>query len=193
MRLYHFCREKNLDSIAEKGLYPHVAYDPRMSLGQEVVWLTTQETTACSEEELQHFREIGEDLCEDVKRDGWLGNGRNHRLTVRIRSGHSKLINYGDFLRLNADTVIIDEDGVALANDDGELYSVRHMMQGLSPTCLRSWFLYFGRIPPSAIEGLPPRINREPKREPRTRNPVLDLALAKALGGAGQWSPEQRR
>ena len=42
MKLYHFCRASDLDSIAEKGLYPHVPTEPVMSLGEEVVWLTTQ-------------------------------------------------------------------------------------------------------------------------------------------------------
>jgi hypothetical protein len=28
MRLYHFCRASDLDSIAEKGLYPHVPTEP---------------------------------------------------------------------------------------------------------------------------------------------------------------------
>jgi hypothetical protein len=42
MKLYHFCREKDLDSIAEKGLYPHIpkGSDGIMSLYQPVVWLT---------------------------------------------------------------------------------------------------------------------------------------------------------
>jgi hypothetical protein len=185
MKLNHFTQPKNLDSIAEAGLLPRVAHNPFMSLGQEVVWLTTQETTMCSEEELGHFRKIGEDLYEAAKRDGWfLTQSRNHRLTVRVRSGH-KLINYGDLLRLNKDAVLIDEDGMGGINDAGEIYSVRHMLESLSLTCLRSWWLYFGRIPPSAIEGLPQI--KGPKEKPRARNPVLDLALAKARGGGKQW------
>ena len=43
MKLFHFCRTSDLDSIAEKGLYPHVPTELVMSLGEEVVWLTTQE------------------------------------------------------------------------------------------------------------------------------------------------------
>ena len=37
MRFHHFCRACDLSSIAEKGLYPHVAHEPIMSLGHEVV------------------------------------------------------------------------------------------------------------------------------------------------------------
>jgi hypothetical protein len=35
MKLYHFCRASDLENIAEKGLYPHVAREPIMSLGHE--------------------------------------------------------------------------------------------------------------------------------------------------------------
>jgi hypothetical protein len=34
MKLYHFCRASDLDSIADKGLYPHVPTEPVMSLGR---------------------------------------------------------------------------------------------------------------------------------------------------------------
>jgi hypothetical protein len=56
MKLHHFCRASDLDSIAEKGLYPHVAHESTMSLGREVVWLTTQETTATTDEDVEHYR-----------------------------------------------------------------------------------------------------------------------------------------
>jgi hypothetical protein len=58
MRLYHFCRPKDLDSIAEKGLYPHVAYDPRMSVGQSAVWLTAAETTEATPRDFEHFQKM---------------------------------------------------------------------------------------------------------------------------------------
>jgi hypothetical protein len=57
MKLYHFCRASDLDSIAEKGLYPHVPTEPVMSLG--IVWLTTQETTEVDETDIKHFHHLG--------------------------------------------------------------------------------------------------------------------------------------
>ena len=59
MRLHHFCRASDLDSIAVKGLCLHVAHEPMMSLGHEVVWLTTMETTATSEEDVERYRRLG--------------------------------------------------------------------------------------------------------------------------------------
>jgi hypothetical protein len=150
-----------------------------MSLGYSVVWLTTSETTAATDRDLDHFRTIRctEEQIEEIRQHGlFLNTGRTHRLTVRVRSDQRKLINYGDFLRQNRDTVILDENGVAHANDEGERYSVRHMMKGLSPACLEDWWIYFGRIPPSKIEGLPPR-TRESKAPVSDEDSVLDRAL----------------
>ena len=59
MKLFHFCRASDLDSIAEKGLYPHVPTEPVMSLGEEVVWLTTQETREVDETDIKHFHHLG--------------------------------------------------------------------------------------------------------------------------------------
>jgi hypothetical protein len=157
MKLYHFCKPSDLDSIAEKGLYPHVPLEPQMSLGESVVWLTTSETTAATEADIKHFRAIGlaKEMMEEIRQHGgFLNTGLTHRLTVRVRSDR-KLINYGAFLRQNKDTVIVMEDGRARKNDAGELYSVRHFIESQSPRALADWWLYFGRIPPSKIEGLP--------------------------------------
>jgi hypothetical protein len=91
MKLHHFCRASDLDSIAEKGLYQHVAHEAIMSLGHEVVWLTTAETTATTEDDVEHCRSRGrwtEEEIEETRRHGWLlDTGRTHRLTVRVRSG----------------------------------------------------------------------------------------------------------
>ena len=92
MKLYHFCRAFDLYSIAEKGLCPHVPTEPVMSLGEEVVWLTSSETTATTaDEDIEHYRRLGlwtEEEIDETWRHGWLlDTGRTHRLTVRVRSG----------------------------------------------------------------------------------------------------------
>ena len=184
MKLHHFCRTSDLDSIAEKGLYPHVAHELTMSLGHQVVWLTRAETTATTDEDVEHYRWLGlwtEEEIEETRRHGWLLNtGRTHRLTVRVRSG-AKLQNYGDWLRANGDVVIINENGMAQANDAGEPYAVRHMAAALSPRALREWWIYFGRIPPSMIEGLPERIKNKKKPWPIEEDTALEIALNKFI------------
>ena len=186
MRLFHFCRTSDLDSIAE-NLYPHVAHESIVSLGHEVVWLTSAETTAATEEDIEHYRRTGhwtEEEIEETRRHGWLLNtGRTYRLTVRVRSG-PKLRNYGDWLRANGDALIVNENGMARANDAGELYAVRHMAAALSPRALREWWVYFGRIPPSMIEGLPERI-----KKPTAEDTALDAALSKFIRSETCWSP----
>jgi hypothetical protein len=180
MKLYHFCRASDLDSIAEKGLYPHVAHEAIMSLGHEVVWLTSAETTATAEEDVEHYRRSGlrtaEEL-EETRQHNWLlDTGRTHRLTVRVRSG-PKLQNYGVWLQANGDVVIVNENGMARANNAGELYAVGHMAAALSPRALREWWVYFGGIPPSKIERLPPRT----KPKLLAEHPALDTALDKFI------------
>jgi hypothetical protein len=110
-----------------------------------------------------------------------MDTGRTHRLTVRVRSG-PKLQNYGDWLQANGDVVIINENGMAQANDAGELYVVRHMAAALSPRALREWWVYFGRIPPSKIEGLAPR-------QAVTNKQDLDTTLTKLIRSETAWSP----
>src|SRR5262249_25000260 len=170
----------DLDSFAEKGLYPRVPHESQMSLGLSVVWLTASETTAVAEGDIAHFRKLrfSETEIKEIRQHGWLlDTGRPHRLTVRLRYDH-RLINYGAFLRQNAATVILRENGGAHVNAAGELYSVRHMMKRLSPSCLATWWAYFSRIPPSKIEGLPPRTKRPAGP---TEDTALDWALNKFI------------
>jgi hypothetical protein len=156
MRLHHFCRASDLDSIAEKGLYPHVAHEALMSLGHEVVWLSSAETTGTTEEDVEHYRHCFLDLR-------------------------------GDWLQANGDVVmIVNENGMARANDAGELYAVRHVAAALSPRALREWWVYFGGIPPSKIEGLPPRT----KPKLLAEHPALDTALDKFIRSeTATWAP----
>jgi hypothetical protein len=182
MKLFHFCRASDLDSIAEKGLYPHVPTEPVMSLGEEVVWLTTQETTEVDEIDVEHFHGLGlpKEQVEQIARNGWLlDTNRTHRLTVRVRSGE-RLWNYGEWLRANADVVIV-ENGMASANDDGELYSVKHLIERLSPNALKTWWVYFGRIPPSMIEGLAERTKKKKKPWAIEEDTALEIALNKFI------------
>jgi hypothetical protein len=182
MKLYHFCRASDLDSIAEKGLYPHVPTEPAMSLGEEGVWLTTQETTEVDKTDIEHFHRLGlpKVEIERIARNGWLlDTDRTHRLTVRVRSGQ-RLWNYGEWLRANADVVIV-ENGMASANDDGELYSVKHFIERLSPNALKTWWIHFGTIPPSKIERLPERIRKKKKPWAIEENTTLEIALNKFI------------
>ena len=129
MKLHHFCRTSDLDSIAEKGLYPHVPTEPVMSLGREVVWLTTQETTEADEIDIEHFHRLGlpKEQIEQIARNGWLvDTNRTHRLTVRIRSGGT-LKQYGEWLHFNRDRPILENE-VGRTNDRGEIYSVKHLI-----------------------------------------------------------------
>ena len=182
MKLYHFCRASDLDSIAEKGLYPHVPTEPAMSLGEEGVWLTTQETTEVDKTDIEHFHRLGlpKVEIERIARNNWLlDTDRTHRLTVRVRSGQ-RLWNYGEWLRANADVVIV-ENGMASANDDGELYSVKYFIERLSPNALKTWWIHFGTIPPTKIEGLPERINKKKKPWAIEEDTTLEIALNKFI------------
>ena len=182
MKLFHFCRTFDLDSIAEKGLYPHVPTEPAMSLGEEGVWLTTQETTKVDKTDIEHFHRLGlpKVEIERIARNGWLlDTDRTHRLTVRVRSGQ-RLWNYGEWLRANADVVIV-ENGMASANDGGELYSVKHFIERLSPNALKTWWIHFGTIPPTKIEGLPERINKKKKPWAIEEDTTLEIALNKFI------------
>ena len=84
MKLYHFCRASDLDSIADKGLYARVPTEPVMSLGEEVVWLTTQGTTEVDETEIKHFYHLGlpKEQIERMARNGWRPIGSLVGLTV---------------------------------------------------------------------------------------------------------------
>ena len=77
--------------------------------------------------------------------------------------------------------VIINENGMAQANDDGELYSVKHLIESLSTNALRAWWVYFGRIPPGMIEGLPERIKKKKKPWAIEEDTALDIALNKFI------------
>jgi hypothetical protein len=115
-----------------------------------------------------------------MARNCWLlDTNRTHRLTVRIRSGGT-LKQYGEWLHFNRDRPIIENE-VGRTNDRGEIYSVKHLIQSLSPNALSTWWVYFGRIPPSMIEGLPERIKKSKKRKPWTdaaeENTALEIAL----------------
>jgi hypothetical protein len=183
MKLYHFCRAPDLDSIAEKGLYPHVPTEPVMSLGEEVV---SQETREVDETDIKHFHHLGlhKEQIERMARNGWLlDTNRTHRLTVRIRSGR-RLKQYGEWLLFNRDRPIL-ENGVDRTNDRGEIYSVKHLIQSLSPNALSTWWVYFGGIPPSMIEALPERIKKSKKPKPSTdaeaEENKLDVALNKFI------------
>ena len=151
-------------------------------MGEEVAWLTTQETTEVDETDIKHFHHLGlhKEQIERMARNGWLlDTNRTHRLTVRIRSG-GRLKQYGEWLHFNRDRPIL-ENGVGRTNDRGEIYSVKHLIQSLSPNVLSTWWVYFGRIPPSMIEGLPERIKKSKKRKPWTdaaeENTALEIAL----------------
>ena len=182
MKLHHFRRTSDLDSIAEKGMYPHVAHESTMSLRHEVVCWTAQETTEVDEIDIGHFHRLGlpKEQIEKIARNGWLlDTNRTHRLTVRVRSGQ-RLWNYGEWLRANADVVIV-ENGMASANDDGELYSVKHFIERLSPNALKTWWIHFGTIPPSKIEGLPERKKKKKKPWAIEEDTTLEIALNKFI------------
>jgi hypothetical protein len=65
-----------------------VPTEPIMSLGEEVVWLTTQETAELDETDVEHLHRLGlaKEQIAQIAQNGWLlDTNRTHRLTVRIR------------------------------------------------------------------------------------------------------------
>ena len=66
-------------------------------------------------------------------------------------------------------------------NDRGEIYSVKHLIQSLSPNALSTWWVYFGRIPPSMIEGLPEGIKKKKKPWAIDEDTALEVALNKFI------------
>jgi hypothetical protein len=99
MKLHHFCRTSDLETVSLKRACTRMWPMRRLCR-----WgtKTTQETTATTDEDVEHYRRLGlwtEEEIDETWRHGWLlDTGRTHRLTVRVRSG-SKLQNYGDWLR----------------------------------------------------------------------------------------------
>ena len=78
--------------------------------------------------------------------------------------------------------VIVKKTGWRQANDDGELYSVKHFIERIiAPNALKTWWIHFGTIPPSKIEGLPERIKK--KKEPWAieKDTTLEIALNKFI------------
>ena len=70
---------------------------------------------------------------------------------------------------------------MASANDDGKLYSVKHLIERLSPNALETWWAYFGRISPGMIEGLPERIRKKKKPWAIEEDTALEVALNKFI------------
>jgi hypothetical protein len=101
--------------------------------------------------------------------------------TVAAAKGRPSLPpQYGEWLHFNRDRPIL-ENGVGRTNDRGEIYSVKHLIQSLSPNALSTWWVYFGRIPPSMIEGLPEGIKKKKKPWAIEEDTTLEIALNKFI------------
>ena len=59
MRLHHFTGPENLFLISLRGLEPDIKeYNAWQTLGQQVVWLTRQETNRATAAEVEHWRQF---------------------------------------------------------------------------------------------------------------------------------------
>ena len=183
MRLYHHCRLSDLESIAEKGLYPHIPKESAMSLGQEVVWLTEDPSTDVTEADLDHWRRVGASLSWIwKKRVGmvgcWIPAGR-----IVSRSAFALMGRNHSTTRRGCALTVISRSSMKPAGP-GPMMTVSFIPQGMFlrasvRASSKNGGVYFGRVPRSAIEGLPPR---QAKRSAgAAEDTALDIALNKFI------------
>jgi hypothetical protein len=150
MKFYHYTKQENLMGIAVNGLTPTIDDEVRpLTMGQEVVWLTTQETLKPTEEDLAWMRahrkpEIWTRFTETLMLD------KEMRLTVNLdpRMHRKKLFHYHTWMY---------EGGLAAINPDTQEISftgrdVLETIGGIAPSNKKHWWIYLGTIKPSRIE-----------------------------------------
>ena len=126
MKLYHFTHPAKLPSSTECGLVPFTPDVEFMTMGNAVVWLTT-----------------GKDDS------GWIRpkerRATARRLTVRIEPANKRLAHFATWLRKQRGSFI---GGNGRPGRYGDL--IAYLPAGAE----MNWYVYFGTIPPSKIDGL---------------------------------------
>ena len=149
MRLYHFTNPANFICIAAEGLTPNVKPENAlMSLGQPVVWLTTNESNEMTEADVAH---LSVHAPGERRAVGDFNFGGSHRITVNLSRTSKQLAHWSTWMRMHS-RVIVDENGAARAADAGERLSTDWILNRMTPGWLSSWYIYFGTIPPDKIK-----------------------------------------
>ena len=149
MRLYHFTNPANFIRIAAEGLTPNVKPENAlMTLGQPVVWLTTNESNEVTEADVAHLSVYAP---RERRAVGDVNFGGSHRITVNLSRANKRLAHWSTWMRKHS-RVIVDENGAASANAAGELLSTDWCLSCMAPGWLSNWYIYFGTIPPGKIE-----------------------------------------
>jgi hypothetical protein len=154
LRLYHYTYLKNLFGISVAGLTP-CKHDPPldiMTMGQPVVWLTTQETIKPTQADLDYMDEQDAEAFREQ-----MFVGRDTRLTVNLSTMSKRLVQYYTWLRTTKLAAITDDPDVPpfTGNDFLKLCS-------LTPSAREHWWIYFGTIKPARIELQPTPENMLP-------------------------------
>src|ERR1700674_1990533 len=142
LKLYHFTVPENVLLIAASGLRPDACGDrnAHMTAGKPVVWLTRRGENLMTADDMAHFERLG--LRHDTK----IGEpmfGGPHRLTVNIGSHSKNLQHWATWMRRNS-RVFVDENGVALANNAGELFRTDGVLSAVTRDALANWYVYLG-------------------------------------------------
>lgn len=159
MRLHHFTGPENLFLISLRGLEPDIKeYNAWQTLGQQVVWLTRQETNRATAAEVEHWRQFWKEdnECAYPRKPGapmFGANADTHetvRLTVNIEKHNKKLVKYTEWLRR---AVAYDCETRELVGKGADI--LKMCRSSFAPGNLDQWWIYFGTIKPSRIEFVP--------------------------------------
>jgi hypothetical protein len=154
MKLYHFTKQENLLGIAMSGLEPQIAADvPVMTMGQLVVWLTTQQTLTPTEDDLAFMREHRANYVAEFTET--LLPGRDFRLTVNLdqRLHRKKLFHYHTWMHETPITMsAYDDNGEPIPATRLTGRDVLRLFPGgLQPSSKNHWWIYLGTIKPGRI------------------------------------------
>jgi hypothetical protein len=163
LRLYHYTHSRNLFGIHLSGLLPS-KYDPPsdlLTMGQPVVWLTTQTTLAPTPADLEYLRARRDD--GDELHSGFAEStlvGRDTRLPVNVSTLSKKLVHWYTWLS-TTNIVCANADNL---NDTSRHLTGRKVLEMFppSPTSKEHYWIYFGTIRPARIELQPTSENMLP-------------------------------
>jgi hypothetical protein len=144
-KLYHYTSRKNLFGIAVGGLRPNKYAPPTdlLTMGQPVVWLTTQPSLTPSPADLDHMRHI-HGVEGERFRDSMILE-RDTRLSVNLSMLTGKLVHWHSWMQT---TSLM---GVCA---DGRHITGRDVLETFppGPAAKQHWWIFFGTIKPARIE-----------------------------------------